>query len=254
MGSIDINGLVLGETNLNDNKKYIKLLTDKLGKISVVAYGANGIKSKNFAPIKPFSYSAFTLSEKSGAYTLKEAELKTSFFKISSDVKSLALGSYIVSVADFVSNESDDSAELLSLTLNSLYALANSLKPIEIIKSVFELKCASIIGFTPSVIGCLSCNKNLSEINSYMRIYDGNAVCSKCKDKTAVNDYEVLIPLTPSVISAMRYVIFSDIKKMFGFTLEGRELECFSELCEKYLSAHIEKAFSALKLYKTLTE
>ncbi len=254
MGSIDINGLVLGETLISDNKKYIKVLTDKLGKISVIAYGANGIKSKNFAAVKPFSYSTFTLSEKNGTYTLKEAELKTSFFKISTDVKSLALGSYIVSVADFVSNESDDSTELLSLTLNSLYALANSLKPIEMIKSVFELKCASIIGFSPSVIGCCCCNKSLTETSSYMRIYDGNAVCTECKDKMTVSDYEVLVPVTPSVISAMRYVIISDIKKMFGFTLDEIELECFSELCEKYLSAHIEKAFSALKIYKTLTE
>lgn len=254
MTSIDVNGLVLGETPISDNKKYIKVLTDKLGKISIIVYGANGIKSKNFSAVKPFSYSSFTLSEKSGAYTLKEAELKSSFFKISADVKSLALGSYIVSVVDFVSNEAEDSTELLSLVLNSLYALANSLKPIDIIKSVFELKCAAIIGFAPSIIGCCCCNKNLTETNSYMRIYDGNAVCTDCKEKITVSDYEVLVPVTPSVISAMRYVIISDIKKMLGFTLDGRDLECFSELCEKYLSAHIEKAFSALKIYKTLTE
>ena len=254
MGSININGLVLGETPISDNKKYIKVLTDKLGKISVITYGSSGVKNKNFAAVKPFSYSSFTLSERSGAYTLKEAELKTSFFKVSSDVKTLALASYIVSVADFVSNESDDSTALLSLTLNSLYALANSIKPCEVVKPVFELKCASLLGFAPSVIACCGCNKNLTEVNSFMRIYEGNAVCNECKDKLAVNEYEVLMPLTPSVVSAMRYVIISDIKKMFGFTLDENALEAFSGLCEKYLSAHIEKAFSALNIYKTLTE
>lgn len=254
MSTIDINGLVLGETPISDNKKYIKVLTDKLGKISIIAYGASGVKNKNFAAVKPFSYSSFTLTEKAGSYTLKEAELKMSFFKISSDVKSLALGSYIVSVADFVSNEEDDSTDLLSLTLNSLYALANAIKPIEIIKSVFELKCASIIGFTPAIIGCSNCGKSLVETKSIVRIYDGNAVCLECKDKVTLSEYEVTVPVSPAVISAMRYVIISDIKKMFGFTLDEDGLKCFSDLCEKYLSAHIEKAFSALKLYKTLTE
>ena len=254
MATVDINGLVLGETQIGDNKKYIKILTDRLGKISVIAYGTSGIKSKYFSAVKPFSYSSFTLTEKSGLYTLKEAELKTSFFKISSDVKTLALGSYIVSVADFVSNEDDDSTELLSLSLNSLYALVNSIKSPQIIKAVFELKCASIIGFAPSVIACSICNKDIANTPSFMKIYDGNAVCKGCLEKAVMSEYEVLMPLSASVVSAMRYVIISDIKKMFNFTLEEQDLSLFSELAEKYLSAHIEKGFSALEIYKTLTE
>ncbi len=254
MAMVDINGLVLGETPIGDNKKYIKILTDRLGKISVITYGTSGMKSKHFSAVKPFSYSSFTLSEKNGVYTLKEAELKTSFFKISSDVKSLALGSYIVSVADFVSNEDDDSTELLSLTLNSLFALVNSIKSPQIIKAVFELKCAAIIGFAPSIIACSVCNRDIADTPSYMKIYDGNAVCKECLEKTTISEYEVLTPLSPSIVSAMRYVVISDIKKMFSFTLDEQELDAFSELCEKYLSAHIEKGFSALEIYKTLTE
>ena len=254
MATIDINGLVLGETAIGDNKKYIKILTDKLGKISAIAYGTSGMKSKYFSAVKPFSYSSFTLTEKNGSYTLKEAELKTSFFKISSDVKTLALGSYIVSVADFVSNEEDDSTDLLSLSLNSLYALVNAIRPPQIIKAVFELKCASVIGFSPSVIACSNCNKDIVNIPSFMKIYDGNTVCKGCLEKGAMSEYEVLMPLSPSVVSAIRYVIISDIKKMFNFTLEDQDLNLFSELAEKYLSAHIEKGFSALEIYKTLTE
>ena len=140
---------------------------------------------------------------------------------------------------------------LLSLTLNSLYALSESKKPHELVKAAFELKCASVIGFAPALIACSKCGADIAG-GSYMHIYNGDCVCENCKNKVTYPEYEVTYKLTASVTAAMRYIVYSDIKKIFSFTVPDDELEILSEICEKFLSAHIETAFPALKVYKEL--
>ena len=246
-----IKGLVIGETKLGDNKKYIRVLTDEIGLISVIVYGATGSKSRHLAAVRPFTYSSFVLTQKRDSYTLKEAEIIKSFFALGADPKILALASYIVSAAGYVSAHGDDMSALLSLTLNSLYALAESKKPHNLVKAAFELKCAAVIGFAPALIACARCGGEISG-GAYLHIYDGDTVCENCKNKGKLNEYEVTFKLTPSVVAAMRYIEYSDIKKIFSFTVPDGEMNLLSEVCEKLLTAHIETAFPALKVYKSL--
>lgn len=246
-----VKGLVIGETKLGDNKKYIRVLTDELGLISVIVHGATGVKSRHLAAVRPFTYSSFVLTKKRDSYTLKEAEIIKSFFALGADPKILALASYIVSAAGYVSAHGDDMSALLSLTLNSLYALAEAKKPHNLVKAAFELKCAAVIGFAPALIACAKCGGDISG-GAYLHIYDGDTVCEHCKNKGQLSEYEVTYKLTPSVVAAMRYIEYSDIKKIFAFTVPDGEMNLLSEICENFLTAHIETVFPALKVYKSL--
>ncbi len=248
---ISIQGLVIGETKLGDNKKYIRILTESLGNVSVIVHGANGVKSRHLAAVRPFTYSSFVLNQRKDSYTLKEASVIKSFFTLGSDPKVLALASYIVSVAGYVSAQGEDMNHLLSLTLNSLYALAETGKPCVLVKAAFELKCASVIGFAPALIACSSCGADIAG-GSYLHINAGDTLCEECRRKRQISEYEITYKLTPSVTSAMRYIEYSDIKKIFSFTVPEDEMGLLSEICEKYLTSHIETVFPALKVYKTL--
>ena len=48
------------------------------------------------------------------------------------------------------------------------------------------------------------------------------------------------------------HFVCSDTKKLFSFTVPDDELKILSEVCESFLTAHIEIAFPALKVYKSL--
>ncbi|MBO7148225.1 MAG: DNA repair protein RecO [Clostridia bacterium] len=248
---INIKGLVIGETRLGDNKKFIRVLTEEYGCISVVAYGASSNKSKNFASARPFTLSSFNLTKKRDSYTLKEGAVIKSFFALGTDPKSLALASYIVSVAGFVSAQGEDSGELLSLTLNTLYVLSEIKKSPELIKAAFELKCAAVIGFAPALLACAKCSCDISH-GGYFYVYEGECACEECKSRIEKAEYELVYKISPSVIAAMRYIVFSDIKKVFSFTVPDDEMETLSEISEKFLAARTENSFPALKVYKSL--
>lgn len=249
---IRVKGLVVGETKLGDNKKYIRVLTDTLGTVSVIVYGAGSVKSKYMSAVKPFSYSNFLLTKKGEGYTLKEAALEKSFFMLGSDPKKLALASYIVNVSEHVSSMGEDGGELLSLTLNALYVLCETDRPEATVKAAFELKCAAVTGFAPSLIACSACGCEVSDGGVLFRIYDGNIVCRDCAEKAPANEYEITYSISASVLAAMRYITYSPIKKVFSFSLDSFEMATLSDLSEKYLLTRTETDFPALRIYKSL--
>lgn len=249
---VAVKGLVIGETRLNDNKKYIKILTHELGLVSVIIHGGSSVKSKHLAAIGAFTYSSFVLSERRGVYTLKESSQIKSFFALGTDPKMLALASYIVSAVGYVSTQGEETDGLLSLALNSLYALCESKKDERIVKAAFELKCASIIGFAPALIACSKCGCDISKSGAYIHIFDGNVVCADCRASEKTADYEVTRKLSPTVIAAMRYIEYCDTKKLFSFSLPDDELECLGDICESFFGAHTETTFPALGVYKSL--
>ncbi len=259
---ISLDALVIGETKLNDNKKYITLLSPERGKLSALVHGASSAKSRSLSAVKPLSYSSFVLTQKgsgasgvSGAYTLREASLKRTFFEVSERPEALALASYIISVAGYVATEGEEQSELFSLTLNSLHKLCSPEVPLSIVKAAFELRTAALIGFAPALVACSVCHDELRDDDASFRIYDGTLRCAACEKRShELPEYEVVMKLSPAVLAAMRYVIYCDAKKLFSFSLaDKKDMQKLNEVCEKYLSAHIEATFPALKIYKELT-
>ena len=60
------------------------------------------------------------------------------------------------------------------------------------------------------------------------------------------------MPVTQSVLEAMRYICLCDPKKLFSFQLGMDTLEMLSSLTEAYLTTQLERGFSTLDFYKSL--
>ena len=60
------------------------------------------------------------------------------------------------------------------------------------------------------------------------------------------------MPVSSSVLEAMRYICLCDPKKLFSFQLGADTLEKLSSLTEAYLTTQLERSFSTLDFYKSL--
>ena len=58
--------------------------------------------------------------------------------------------------------------------------------------------------------------------------------------------------LSISVVSAMRYIIYSEFKKVFSFTLTDDALEELTRASERYLLAQVGRGFSTLEFYHSV--
>ena len=243
---LTIQGLVLRVTKYNDNDALLTVLSQKHGKLTVKARGLYRKSSPLTALCQLLAFGEFTLFEYRGYYTINEAHAIELFQTIRKDLQKLSLGTYFAQVADVISQEDMPNPELQALTLNCLYALDKLSLPEKLVKAVFELRCACLAGYMPSVTGCYRCQNPLPD---RFNIAEGRLECSACR---GMDSDGLRMPVTPGVLDAMRYICYCDPKRLFGFQAGECTVDGLSQLAEAYLATQLERGFSTLDFYKTL--
>ena len=254
-----VTGLVVRENEFGDYDKLITLVTAELGKITVTAKGARSIKSKHIPTTELFAYGTYILKKYKQYWYIADSELNESFFGLRSDVAKLALAAYIADVCADMTVENQTDEPILRLTLNSLYAIANDIADHALIKAAFELKIMALGGFCPDLVACARCGKS-EDTDMYLDIMNGTIVCPECRgayERKKIAEEEeyassIYAYITPPVLQAMRFIAYSNQKKMLSFTLDEDSMKVLSNVCEKFLVNQMEHNYYSLDFYKSV--
>ena len=241
-------GLILRETQYKDNDKLLDVLTGDMGRITVKARGVRRKNSRLRSGCQLLCYSELTLFEKNGFYTVNEAEPLEMFMGLRTDIELLSLGSYFAQLLSCISDQDQASPELLSLGLNSLYALDKLKKPQPLVKAAFELRLMCAAGYEPILDGCAVCGAERPEEPRF-HLREGALHCAKCRGGVGEG---ISMPVSPPVLAAMRHVVCGDARRLFSFRLDSGALEELAGVSEAYLLTQLERGFSALDFYKSL--
>jgi len=239
-------GLVLRETNYKEADKMLTVLTESDGKVSVSARGTRRKGSRIGAASQLLAYSEMTLFCYNGRWSLNEANTIELFQGIREDIELLALGAYFAELLEAVTDEDRPDPEILSLGLNSLYALSRKLYSKELIKAAFEMRLMCLAGYEPQLDACTMCGSEDSE-KMMFGLHSGGVRCPGC-----VGDGELSRPLCPGSLSALKYIVGAEPKKLFLFKLGGDAMKRLSEIAEAYVLSQLERGFKTLDFYKTL--
>ena len=237
--------LVLRVTDYNDKDCLLTLLTSEHGKLTVKARGLRRKNSPLIAPCQLLAFGEFTLFEYRGQYTVNEAQSIDLFQGLRRDLCKLSLGTYFAQAAEVLSQEDTPNPELLSLLLNCLYALNKLDKPELMVKAVFELRAASLAGYSPDLFGCHICG---CQTPDRFDLSEGMLECVSCRGMGG----GIRMPVNPSVLDAMRYICFCDPKKILSFDIKTENLMKLADITEAYLTTQLERGFSTLDFYKSL--
>lgn len=233
-------------TDVGENDRLLTLLTKNNGIIKAFASNAKKITNKYYAATSVFCFSDFTLRDVKGSYRVSDAVLKHSFFRLSYDVKALSLCQYFCELAETLSPPDSDSESMLRLLLNTFHFILNKTKPLPILKAIFELRSLSISGYMPDLVGCLECGE-FDSSQMYFFVEDGVLRCKRCKEENDLGYY-----LDATLISAMRYIVYSDFEKLFSFEIPIEKAERLSKITEKFTTAQTEKKFRTLDFYYSM--
>lgn len=153
--------LVLRAVDYKESDKILTLLTQESGKLTASARGCRKKGSPVAAGVQLLAWSDLVLYEYRGRWTVKEAAVEREFLGLRRDVERLALACYFAEAAEALAVEDVPAPELLSLVLNSLYALDQMpQKPLALVKAAFELRLMCAAGYEPILDGCAVCGAN----------------------------------------------------------------------------------------------
>ena len=241
---VNTTGLILRETAYKDSSKILTVLTGDEGKLTVSARGALRKNSKLAAVTQLLAFSEMTLSSNRDRWTLTEAHSLEQFIGLRNELELLALGAYFAELTEAAADEDSPTPELLSLCLNALYAMSEGLKAPEYVKPAFELRLMSLCGYAPLISYCAVCGSS-EAVRSTIDIDEGVLYCETCSPPGN--------PLMSNgALSAARYILSCDNKKLFSFRLETKSLVELGKMTERYLLARFERSFRTLDFLKGL--
>ncbi len=244
---IDTKMLVLRAVDYKESDRILTVLTPDLGRVTVKARGCRRKGSRLAAAAQLLTYSEAALFAYRDHYTLNEAEPLECFWGVRGGVEELALGSYFAESMEAVTGEGESEPALLSLILNSLYAMDRLKKPLPLVKGAYELKLMALAGYEPLLECCAVCGAPEPEEPRFNR-YDGLLRCAKCAQ--GAGD---ALALSGPILAAMRHVVYGDPKRLFSFRLGEGDWRQFGRVCEGFLTAQLERGFRTLDFYHSLT-
>ena len=249
---IKVKGIIIREAPYRENDKILTVLTDEMGKITVKGRGVKKIKNPLSSLCNMFVFSHMNLYKKNDRFTLESAERIEQFYELREDISILSLANYFAKTLSTLAQENVPSGDILSLFLNTLYILCRIDKDklsdeeykkstLLLIKSAFELRLACLLGYTPLLESC-----QCSPVgNLRFDIQNGELCCDKCS-------LSPVFKITPSVLSAMRYICTCDIKRLFSFSIPLKEIEVLNRVSQEYLSTQAETDKKSLEFFYTM--
>jgi len=260
-----IDGVVVRVRDMNDNDRYLSVLTAERGRITVLSKGSRSMRGTQMGVSQLYTYANFEIYQRGSLYILKGGSAIDPFYALSMDIDRLNLAAYLCDLTCELTDEGEDATDMMRLLLNSLYAISKDLYPQEIIKGAFELRAAILSGYAPDLGGCGGCGAT-DEDYLYLDVMNGAIVCPSCLKSRGTQKYvpdayddireaEVLCGLSRAAYAAFSFVAAAPISRLFAFELSDRDdLALFATAAETYLLSHLGHGFETLQFYRTMRE
>ncbi|MGE5329531.1 MAG: DNA repair protein RecO [Deltaproteobacteria bacterium] len=245
MNLIKTQGIVVGEKAAGEADKILTIFTQKHGMIKAAVKGAYRPKSSMIASSQFLVFSDFILYKGKDLYRLSSCEVIEPFYNIRNDIIKLTYASYAVELIKEVIHENMQSYRALQLFLNTLHAISNSGKSLEMIIRAYELRLMCLCGYKPQIDICASCGKNSDK--KYFSFSHNGLICEECGQ----NKKDVVSVSEPTV-STIKYIIKAEVKKLFSFSVSQMVLKELKLINEIFIKEKLEKEFKSLKLLEKI--
>lgn len=232
-----VTGIVLLAAPVGDFDKRIVLLTKERGKITAFAKGARRPNSPFLAAMNPFVFGEFELFEGRNHYTVSKVNISNYFRELTIDLKNTYYGMYFLEVASYYAQENNDEKRLLLLLYQSLRALEKEAIPNRLVRCIYEMKLLVVNGEYPSVFACRNCNTEKG-----LHWFSKEAYGTVCEPCHRAGD----IPLDETTLYTLQYIIATDLKKLYTFTVKDEVLRKLEKIVEICFKEHVDREFKTL--------
>ena len=182
--------IVLRFANYRDNDRMLTLFSPTQGRIEALSRGCRKPRSPILNASELFALGDFELYQKGAHLTVISANLIETFYPLRQDFDRLAVGTYLLGVAEAYIQPGVPAQELFMLLLHTLSRLTFSDQEWKPLLAGFLLHYAACQGTKPRLMHCVRCGKRLTETEQvYFDQEEGGLCCHDChtQGQTAVS-------------------------------------------------------------------
>ena len=178
--------IVLRARDYSESDRIVTLLTRDLGKLGGMAKGAKASRKRFERKLEPFSHVMLYFRRRPHGQlvfiTRAEASADLAPFAIEDDLAKIALGSYMLELADaFTSEEAEASGayKVLAQALHTVGAAGASVA----LRQAFELRLLHWAGYGLEFSRCRQCANEIAAApqSAFFIVAKGGVVCARCR-------------------------------------------------------------------------
>ena len=222
-----VEGIIIGTTPYRESSRILQVYTKKYGLISIIAKGANKIKSNLRAVTLNYTYGYFHIYYKENKIsTLTSVDIIDSFININNDLVLISYMTYLCDLTKQIIKENNDDVIYDNL-IESLKKINNNLDPL-IITNIFELKALDYLGVGLNLDSCIKCGskKDIVTIDPDL----GGFVCKNC--------YKDSIIVDPKTIKVLRLYYYVQIKSINELNISDNVKFEINDFLTKYFDRY----------------
>ena len=206
MKIIDIDGIVLSDTNYSESSKILNVLTEEYGLIGIISKGCRNLKSKLRGVSQKLIYGTFHIYYKeNGLSTLISVDVKNSFTNILKDLTKISYSTYLLDLTKQVLRDVEVE-DIFSLLINTLEKINEDYDSL-VLTNILELKYLDFLGVKPSLDACNICGSQEDIVS--LSASSAGFVCSNC-----ITNEKISNPKTIQMIRMYYYVDIKNITKL----------------------------------------
>jgi DNA repair protein RecO len=178
--------VVLKSMNYRDSSKIVTFYTRSFGKVKCIAKGARQMKSKFGAGLQPITNVSLVLYKKEHRelQLLSQCDAIKTYKSIHGELERMAVALAVLELVNQLAHDEEENKALYELLVETLDEIERAAKNCVNLFFAFEIRCASIFGFSPDLESCLGCGRVLDEIggegSAVFQLSRGSVVCSRC--------------------------------------------------------------------------
>ncbi len=172
---------VLHTYRLGDADQIVVLFTQEFGKLRVVARRSHSPRRSTAGYYQPLLLLNAIVYGRPGQalYRMHSVDLVQAFRPLHEDFLLLRSGLYMTELIDVATQERAPVPELFTLLQETLQHLTQTAAPRMLLR-LFELRLLTVLGYTPQLVHCVQCTRNLEAQSQTFSPRLGGLLCLRC--------------------------------------------------------------------------
>lgn len=201
MANYKARGIVIRRDNFGEADRRVTILTDRLGKVIVLAKGSRRPKSKLASAVNLFTEIDFVAAQSKSIDILLEAQITDSHSHLTDDLLRVKYAYWLAELTDKIVHEGESQKEIYDLLRQTLLLLEKHATLLAV--DYFSYHISVALGYCPTLDRCAGCGQELREDDRLMfSAHAGGVTGSCCRAEDGR-------PIRASAVKAMRCLNWS---------------------------------------------
>jgi DNA repair protein RecO (recombination protein O) len=242
-----VDAVVLRRLSLGETDRIVTLFTRDRGKLSAVAKGARGPRSRLGGATEPFTCFEGLLSQGQNLDVLTQAQVRNPFPSIRKDLVKVGFASHFLEIVDAGTEERQSSPELWDLLVAALGVLEHAPEP-SLPARAFELQAMRLLGYEPGLFECVLDQAAVEEPGAVFHPLRGGMLCPRCARSQRGG-----VAVTLETLASLRRLAYRPIAESTGLVADPLVLRQLTAALAPYVRHTLEVPLRSLQFLDDVT-